>query len=78
MCNACDVENPAARVEMPGEVIARARAIEAQLDGPAVSPDDWDVFEGRRGGALRWEIHHRLATALQMAMASRFFCQEAR
>ena len=68
MCEACD--SPAATARPSAALIARTRAIEAEVPGERVPAEAFAVFFGARGGAIAWAQYQRLLHARDAAAAS--------
>ena len=67
MCEACDNDYSAQLPRLDAELIARARAIEAEMPGERVSDEAWAIFVGRAGGGISWTDHKRMTSSYEAA-----------
>lgn len=67
MCSACEGKPPEERVMVDRELVARARDIEATMQGERVPEASWDVFFGFAGGALEYRHFQRIHQAYEVA-----------
>lgn len=67
MCEACDNYDGTRLPRLDAELIAEARAIEAEMPGERASEEAWAVFVGRAGGGISWADHKRMTSSYEAA-----------
>lgn len=76
MCAACDDLDIAPPRRFSNAAFAAVQRAERRMPGTKVSDDDWEVFRGRREGALSWVTYQRIAKALHASKPG-FACAQA-
>jgi hypothetical protein len=70
MCEACDNYDGTRLPRLDAELVAEARAIEAEVPGERASEEAWAVFVGRAGGGISWAEHKRMTSSYEAAEAA--------
>ena len=67
ICDDEDDEDLGPRVVIDDTTLARARTLEARMDGESVPGDAWSIFAGRMGGSIAWPHFQRMQTSYEAA-----------
>jgi hypothetical protein len=67
ICDDEDDEDIGPRVVIDDTTLARARILDARMDGDSVPEAAWAIFAGRMGGSIAWPHFQRMQASYEAA-----------